>query len=257
MKYHYIHKYFLNPTHKITVNVIGIGGTGSRVLPHLMLIDKGLIALGHPGIQVSAFDADDVSEANIGRQNFFPHDVGLNKAQVSVTRMNRIFGTSWQGYPFNYDSSLIENRNESFQANIMISCVDSITARKKLRDIQWRYNYNEDCLAFYWIDIGNGKDYGQYVLSTISDIEQPSKDGIESLPNLFSLHPELEEQPDDISSPSCSLREALSYQDLFVNPAMALQACEMLWKLCTNGRINYHGGYVNMKTMQTNLIHLK
>ena len=83
-KVHYTNSYLLSPQHRISVNLIGAGGTGSQVLETLARIDSALFKLGHPGLFVTTFDADEVSESNIGRQLFSPADIGLNKSVFSV-----------------------------------------------------------------------------------------------------------------------------------------------------------------------------
>ena len=90
---HYIDSYLMNPQHPVTVNIIGAGGTGSQVLTCMARLDVTLRALGHPGLFVTLYDPDTVTEANIGRQLFSPSELGLNKAQCLVTRINHFFGT--------------------------------------------------------------------------------------------------------------------------------------------------------------------
>lgn len=96
-KIHYTDSYLLSPYHPVTVHVIGAGGTGSQVATNLARMDMALRALGHPGLHVTVFDPDTVSEANIGRQLFSASEIGLNKAVVLVTRINRFFGDTWTG----------------------------------------------------------------------------------------------------------------------------------------------------------------
>lgn len=90
-KIHYTDRYLLNPYHPVTVFVIGAGGTGSQVATGLARISVALQALGHPGLHVTVFDPDTVTEANIGRQLFSGSELGLNKAVALVTRINRFF----------------------------------------------------------------------------------------------------------------------------------------------------------------------
>ncbi len=255
--HHFTHKYLINPTHKITVNLVGVGGTGSRVITNLAIMDKSLVSLGHPGLHVIAFDDDSVSSANVGRQAFTTADIGLNKAEVMVTRINRMLGLRWECYPYRFEPSLLRSKSEDFlQANILISAVDSLTARRTLKKIKWHRTQDYQN-PLYWLDIGNGKDFGQYVLSTLQSIPQPDdSNGKSMLLDIFELHPEIETKEDDTNTPSCSLKEALLKQDLFINPMMAIQACHLLWRLLTEGKIDHQGAYVNMETMQTNLIKL-
>ena len=60
---HYIDNYLINPQHPVTVNLIGAGGTGSQVLTGLARLDVTLRALGHPGLFVTLYDPDIVTEA--------------------------------------------------------------------------------------------------------------------------------------------------------------------------------------------------
>ena len=72
---HYIDNYLVNPQRPVTVNLIGAGGTGSQVLTCLARLDVALRGLGHPGLFVTLYDPDIVTEANIGRQLFSPSDL--------------------------------------------------------------------------------------------------------------------------------------------------------------------------------------
>ena len=71
---HYTDNYLMSPQHPVTVNLIGAGGTGSQVLTCLARLDAALRGLGHPGLFVTLYDPDIVTEANIGRQLFGPSD---------------------------------------------------------------------------------------------------------------------------------------------------------------------------------------
>ena len=84
-KIHYTDQYLLNPYHPVTVFVIGAGGTGSQVVTGLARMGMALQALGHPGLHVTVFDPDTVTEANIGRQLFSEAETGLNKACLLYT----------------------------------------------------------------------------------------------------------------------------------------------------------------------------
>jgi hypothetical protein len=61
----------------------------------LCQLQKALQGLGHPGLQVTAFDPDTVSEANLGRQLFTESDLGQNKALTLIHRLNIAFGLDW------------------------------------------------------------------------------------------------------------------------------------------------------------------
>ena len=131
---HYIDNYLINPQHPVTVNLIGAGGTGSQVLTCLARLDTALRGLGHPGLFITVYDSDIVTEANIGRQLFSPSDIGLNKAQCLVTRMNNFFGNDWKAVPDIYPAALKDARRDNL-ANITITCTDNIKSRIDLWNI--------------------------------------------------------------------------------------------------------------------------
>lgn len=251
-KLHYVDNYLLNPQHKISVALVGVGGTGSQVLTSLGRINYALKKLGHPGLQVTAYDMDIVTEANCGRQLFSQQEIGLNKANVLVSKLNMFFGTNWQSKPEMYgDNSPV--------ANIVISCVDTVKARltidKKIRKNRLGYDNNR---FIYWLDFGNLTDRGQVILGTAGhDVEQPKKkcciSRLESVTDIFSL----EKVNEKDSGPSCSLAEALSKQDLFINSTLAQLGCALLWKMFTKGVIDTHGLYLNLETMRVTPISIK
>ena len=53
---HFTDNSLISPTNHVSVNLIGAGGTGSKVLTALMEINESLIALGHAGLQVRLWD---------------------------------------------------------------------------------------------------------------------------------------------------------------------------------------------------------
>lgn len=255
-KIHYTANYLLNPSHPITVNLIGCGGTGSQVLTGLARINHSLIALGHPGIRVHAYDHDEVSDANIGRQLFSWSDVGLNKANVLITRINRFFGTDWTAIPFQYGG-----KDDYSTANICISCVDSIASRKKINQAnQGQKNMRKEDFKeqYYWIDFGNGRTIGQIILGSLQEIKQPKTKEYETVTSLQTVTErfDLSKVNEKDSGPSCSLAEALRKQDLFINSTLAQLGCALLWKLLSTGSIDYQGIYLNLDTMKVNPIKL-
>ena len=251
-KIHYTDNYLLNPTHRVTVNLIGIGGTGSQVLTCLARIDYALQALGHPGLHVTAYDPDEITEANIGRQLFSPSDLGLNKATVLVTRINQFFGNDWGAMPKKYDGE---------RANITISCVDTVKARlsiaKQLKTTgrYHSYDYNK---SLYWLDFGNMTNTGQVVLGTIGDIKQPKSRKYETVSELKMVTElfDLTKVDEKDAGPSCSLAEALHKQDLFINSTLAQHGCALLWQMITTGYIDCNGLFLNMETHKVNPIKL-
>lgn len=253
-KVHYVDNYILDPTHKVTVSLIGVGGTGTQVLTSLGRISYALRKLGHPGLHVIAYDGDTVSEANCGRQLFSSQEIGLNKAEVFITKLNMFFGTSWECMPVMYEKS-------SNLTNIMITCVDTVIARKTVSEsIEGKkYEGNDDSAFRYWLDFGNMHDRGQVILGTSGkEIKQPKekRNCVEILKSVTEMF-DLDNVNEKDQGPSCSLAEALTKQDLFINSTLAQIGCSILWKMFSKGVLDIHGAFLNLDTMRMNPIKVK
>ena len=250
-KVHFTDSYLINPQHPVTVHLIGAGGTGSQVLEALARMDAALIRLGHPGLYVTVFDADEVSESNIGRQLFSPADIGLNKAICLVTRTNQFFGLEWEAVPEMYS-------DDAPSANITISCVDNVKSRLVIYQHLKQVNHISDVYEspLYWLDFGNTQQTGQVILGTVKPIKQPKKAKYPTqatLPTLCDMF-DLTQVDEQNSGPSCSVTEALRKQDLFINSTLAQNGCALLWKLFREAKLEHHGVFLNLSTFKTNPI---
>jgi PRTRC genetic system ThiF family protein len=253
---HYTANYLINPTNPITVNLIGAGGTGSRMLTELARMNHSLIALGHAGLHVNLFDDDVVTKANQGRQLFADAEVGLPKAVALINRANRFFGTSWKAVTEQFSTKNLKSLPNRGRANIYISCVDTVSARFDIASflIQAIENSNfERSKSLYWLDIGNAKNTGQAILSTIGEITQPNSKlyrTVSNLPMVTDEFKELLELQMDNNEPSCSLAEALEKQDLFINSTLANMGASLLWKLFREGMTAQRGFFLNLGTLR-------
>ena len=248
---HFVDSYLLNPTNPVTVNLIGAGGTGSQVLTALARINHALRALHHAGLMVQTFDGDIITKANFGRQLFAQSELGLPKAVALTNRINRFFGTNWKAIAEMFTGG------ENAPANITISCVDTAAARfeiaKSLQQRSVRERYNRDRLM-YWLDFGNGHATGQVLLSTIGKIQQPeSKEfkAIGTLPLLTDEFKTLLLAGDGDNVPSCSLAEALTKQDLFINSALADLGASLLWSMFRKGILMNRGFFLNLEDFRS------
>ena len=244
---HFTDNYLLNPTHPVTINLIGAGGTGSQVLTALSRMSHTLIALGHPGFHVTAFDPDIVTEANLGRQLFSESYLGLNKAVIMTSRINRFFSTGWQAIPDIY-------RNEP--ANIIITCTDNVKSRLDiasglLSKTDKGYDFKK---LMYWLDFGNTVNSGQVILGTFGKIDQPKSKKYIPTGKLSCITErfDLTKIDEKNSGPSCSLAEAIEKQDLFINSTLANIGAKLLWKLFREGMTDQAGVFLNMDTMKMN-----
>lgn len=259
-KVHFTDNYLLNPTNPITVNLIGAGGTGSKVLTGLMEMNHSLIELGHAGLQVRLWDDDIITSANLGRQRFAESETGLYKSVALVNRANRFMGTNWKAETIKFEKDSLGRLPEYAQATIYMTCVDNVQARfgvaEILKEITNRRNYRDT--PKYWLDFGNSQHTGQVLLSTIGAIKQPDSEKYEtvsSLPFVTVEFGELVKQSEETDdTPSCSLAEALEKQDLFINSSLTQMGCSLLWSLFRNGMTPYRGFFHNLKDFTTHPI---
>lgn len=243
---------------EIKISVAGCGGNGSQFLNGLARMHIALAALGHPGLQVTAYDPDVITEANVGRQLFSPGDIGQSKSHVIINRINNFFGLKWEGIHGYLTSDRGGYHTDHF--DILVGCVDSIRARKQLAQSR---------RTRYWLDLGNTDKKGQVILgelerewnaqyapSRINNAMPASRKGVAPpkvvpvrLPHVLDIFPELKRRKiKEDDAPSCSLAEALERQDLFINQTVSTFALQLLWQFIRQGGLDIHGYFINLET---------
>lgn len=216
---------------RVVVTLVGVGATGSWLLPQLVRIDRTLLLLGHPeGLAVDVWDGDTVSEANVGRGSFLPQHVGRNKATCLVHQTNQAWGTAWRALPKHLSPERAPR--ELAATDILLSCTDSAA---------WRVGIGKTFrgrpLNTLWLDCGNSERTGQVVLGHLG---KPAGKEIK-LPNIYDLYEEdLKHAVREDTGPSCSLAAAIARQDLTVNLEMAARAAQLLWNLLRHGGLDAH-----------------
>jgi len=226
-------------TRAIKVVLVGAGGTGSHVLRRLANIHLAMIELGHPaGLDVIVIDPDTVSKTNVGRQNFWPSDVGQSKAEILVNRCNLLMQTGWVA-----ETLKVTDDTQFSNPDIVIGCVDNRKGRAAILKALKRSVYS----SAYYLDIGNREHDGQVVLGEVFGASYKREN---RLPHVADLYPDIIDgsRDDTDDTPSCSLAEALEKQSLFINDTMANAACNLLWELFRYGQLTHHGQFVNIRS---------
>ncbi|MDB5131992.1 MAG: system ThiF family protein, partial [Mucilaginibacter sp.] len=181
-------------------------------------------------------------------------ELGLHKSVALINRINRFFGTNWKAVIEKYDKAY----NGNASATITVGCVDTVLARLEIANILKKLNKsmsNSRSQPLYYMDFGNSKETGQVILSTIGKITQPvSKQyrTVETLPMVTDEFGELlaaSETADN--TPSCSLAEALTKQDLFINSVLANVGASLVWQLFREGMLFNRGFFLNLKDFRT------
>lgn len=216
----------------IQIALIGCGGTGSEMFDELYRMHSLLLAVGGEGLEVVAFDPDTVSPSNIGRQRFWPADIGYNKAEVLVNRVNNFGGTDWTAVE---DTFSVEDYP---RFDILITCVDTPELRAEIGTMKIMPQSD----TVLWLDMGNDSHSGNVILGHVA-----SQDDELRLPNVFDLYPVLASMK-GAQEPSCSTAEALNRQDYGINRSVAREGANLIWQLLRHGEINHHGSYIDIRT---------
>jgi PRTRC genetic system ThiF family protein len=216
----------INPNHKTKIVLVGCGGTGSRVLVELSALSQNLVEMEHLGFEITVFDNDRVEQHNIGRQMFYQSDLGEYKSVVLATRINRSYGDNIKAYKrLAYQEDILE-----ISPDILITCVDNVSFRKKMHKFINKVNQN-----FIWIDTGNDKNSGQVIMSIVQDEKLIT-------PTCVDLFPDME---DNEAIPSCSTREALKKQSFMINKFIANFTIQFLTNIFIDYQIPYTQLYFN------------
>lgn len=224
---------------EIRIALVGCGGTGSEMFDELYRIHSLLIALGGEGINVTAFDPDMVSQANVGRQRFWPADIGYPKAEILVNRVNSFGGTDWQGSSKRFGADEL-----SGGFDIIVTCVDSAATRAEIGSA---ISSDEDYDTLLWLDCGNDAYSGNVIFGhLIADHDESIR-----LPNVFDLYPMLATMT-ETNEPSCSTLEALEKQDYGINRSVAREGANLLWQLLRHGCIRHHGSFIDIRSGTVN-----
>jgi len=234
-------------TRTVEIALVGCGGNGSLMLTELAKISTALVELGHQGggFNVTVFDPDTVSASNISRQNFYPSDIGQNKAVVLANRVNLCFpNLKWKAAPDYFRS----NSLMQYRPHIVISCVDSKTARREIAKAISGVTSSYSRGPQYWLDMGNRLSDGQVILGEPPALGETRKKNPMRLPCVTELYPEIMDEsiPEDEDTPTCSLAEALERQDLFICRSVATFASQLLWTLFRKGGVDNHGSFINL-----------
>lgn len=246
---HFAPNYFYNLTHPITIALIGVGGNGSLMLARLARMDYALRQTGHPGLHVMAYDSDRVEANNVGRQLFALSDEGDYKVVNAVNKVNVAFGLQWEGIPMD-----ARPETEDIHANIIITCVDNARFRTDLaRSLEFPHIGSDYRTMYYWLDMGNSRDKGQFVLGSLFKEERKivneDLEMVDSLKNILDFFPDLESHDrEEFQGKGCSYADKLLDQSLFINDVLVAHAADCLFRLLYHKQIHNHGAFVNLRT---------
>lgn len=215
----------------VRIVILGAGGTGGYVIPHLYRI---AYASGRK-CRIVIVDGDTVEKKNLIRQNFSVQDVGENKAAVMAERYASVFGIETEYIPqyietvddiyeiLEFDSS--RYTPDSKPVSILIGAVDNNRSRAMCDKV---FRLLDDII---YIDAGNGEFSGQVVCGVKSNgrvLRKPVAD----------LYPDILEETDKFPSElSCAERSVSAPQSVAANIFASTAIVTMLYYLLIKGNL--------------------
>ncbi|MCL6478145.1 MAG: ThiF family adenylyltransferase [Peptococcaceae bacterium] len=196
--------------HNYHIVVVGCGGTGSNLVPHLAQLVN---SYKDEKISIILADEDIVEPSNIGRQFFIEPDVGNNKAGVLQKRYLAAWGVDISYYPYYIREATALIKLLDIPAahghrpalSILVGCVDNHKSRRIFHEVF----HKTETLAY--IDGGNSLFSGQVVLGL-------KIGGKEILKPLAEYYPDVMITEDDISvGGTCSRTVVKEPQSLIAN----------------------------------------
>lgn len=235
--------------------LIGTGGTGSWLAPHVVRIAKLLSELQEQ-VSVTFWDYDSVETKNIYRQNFCRAETGMNKAAALAQR----YGLAW-GIPIHVVEEPFSGRHNALSKSIehfyrwdrnvvFVTCVDRNAARQEVAKVCKNY-------PAWWLDTGNLKTSGQVSIGRELFDKEPSPLRLPSVttwtpapslqfPNIMKSEKE-EVQPVDYTDMSCAELALVDGQGMSINHSIASAAASMLARMLVTRDLRYHCAYVSLE----------
>ena len=222
----------MSRTSPVKIIVIGAGGTGGYVIPHLYRLSYAL----RRDIRVIICDGDLVEEKNLIRQNFIAQDIGRNKAQVQAERYSAAFGIECEYIPRYVESveqlmGLVspdfykDYQHIETQDVILLGCVDNNNSRQICHKV---FGKQKDIV---YIDSGNGEHTGQVVCG----VRQKGKTVYKSV---CTKYPDIRKKTDKLPSElSCAERSVSAPQSVTANLMAATAVVSFLYDLLVCGEL--------------------
>lgn len=244
----------------ITIHLIGCGGTGSWLAPHLARIMKLLQEVHQINVKLAFWDYDAVEEKNIFRQNFCEAEIGMNKAETLARRYGTAWGLEILALPvsFSTDAMYRNNLGDRYGDSSMpvfVTCVDKNAPRQDVAKVCSQY-------FGWWLDCGNLKTAGQVSVGRglppreLSPLRFPSMTTWTPLPSvqfpgILQEESESKKQEVDYSGMSCADIALVDEQGLSINHVIASTASAMLMKLLVTKDLQHHCAYISIDSGTT------
>ena len=220
------------PADRLTVVLVGVGGTGSALAPALARLAHHLRGIGVT-MKMFFVDHDTIESRNILRQNFSASEVGYPKADALAFRLSALFGLSITSIPVPFSAARFGEWTAGSErrpgANLIIAAVDNYVARREIAEVVAAHDGRWHCL-----EVANEHESGQVLLGNVTEPDAVKVDKLglcSGLPSPYVQEPMLLEPPpadaDPLSCADLTLREE---QSLVVNQMAAAIAADYAYQ---------------------------
>lgn len=242
-----IASYFRQPAmNKISIAVIGLGGTGQMICNHLSRIALAMHRLYNITLCVDLVDFDTISDTNVVRQGFPVWTVSESKAAYTATMYNRTYGFTWGSYAM----PALDYLGSGKTPNILIMAIDSMEARYdvvKLIDEMDAFNpYNSDDYhlrnLLLYMDAGNSSNTFRVSVTSYNNALKDTDSGkcdsrkpLKQTPSFLQgyTRERCKEIDKENEKKGCSLLDSLNSQNLNINSLCAQLTGSYLWEYLT------------------------
>lgn len=216
----------------VKILLLGAGGTGGYVAPHLYRLMHTL----NRTVRINIVDGDLVEAKNLVRQNFCAADLGENKAKVLATRYSEAFGMETLYHP-----AFLEKDEDLYrmvqpgdiwldgkrvpELSILIGCVDNNKSRQMCHRVFERSSH------LVYIDSGNDEFSGQVVCGIRCNRRTIYKP-------VCKLYPDMLEETDKFPSElSCAEAAVSAPQSITANIMAATVVTDFVYNIVARGKL--------------------
>lgn len=215
----------------VQILIIGAGGTGGYVIPHLYRIAFA----SDRKCRIIIADGDIVEDKNLVRQSFSSLDVGENKATVMAERYADVFGIETEYIPdfiedkeqlynlLNYEYPYYTSKPKPLP--ILIGAVDNNRSRVMCHEVFKKMD------NIIYIDSGNAESGGQVVCGVKKNGKVMSKPVASVYPDILK---DIEKFPSELS---CAERSVSAPQSIAANLFASTAISTMLYYLLIKGEL--------------------
>ncbi len=262
------------PHNALKLYLVGCGGTGSWLAPHLVRLARFLREMRQMKVHLTFIDPDIVETKNVFRQNFGEAEVGGHKAELLALRHAAAWGQSIQVHTTRFAREMLQL--EYGDQGVIVGCVDNADARRAMADAldqETRLHGADGFPRLWWLDSGNGEDTGQVLFGAARNARQlqyafpyfPEQSFCVNLPAPDLQHPDLlQVQPD--ANPTPQTQGVISCAEMLlmgdhqgdlgqspsINAMVANIAATYLWRLFADPKgLTTFATYCNLSVLST------